>query len=123
MIASRICRDVVLSAAIFVLRLPGQAPLTPSTIREMERVSPGLENEYLRALRTDGALVTKTHPTGKHASGYEAWKLVIPAEYKIVVGSEAVEMISSFYLPRNVGDTFAKSNSEGRLTGYSLVGD
>jgi hypothetical protein len=117
MITSTICRGLVLSAALFVLRLPGPAPVTAYTIRELERVSPGLENEYLRARRTDGGLVTKTLATGKSASGHEAWKLDLPADFKMVVVAEVVGMISTFYSPRNFGYAFAKPNCEDRLKG------
>ncbi|MCX6607401.1 MAG: hypothetical protein NTV52_27975, partial [Acidobacteria bacterium] len=97
------------------LRLPGQAPLTPYTIQELERVSPGLENEYLRARRTDGALATKTLPAGKGASASEGWKLDLPAEFKTVVVAEVVGMISTFYSPRNVGHASAKLNPDGQV--------
>ena len=60
MIASRICRDLVLAAAIFVLRLPGQAPLTPSTIREMERVSRGSRTN------TSALAARMAHSSQKH---------------------------------------------------------
>jgi len=106
---------------------PANRRLIPYTIRELEKVSPGLENEYLRALRSDGTRVTKTLPTGKSASGNEAWKLDVPAEYKTVIVADAVGMVSTFYSPRNVpsnaGYTSAKPNCEGRLTGYTVVGE
>ena len=117
MVTSRICRGVALSTALFVLRPPGQAHVTPYSIRKLERVSPGLDNEYLRARRADGALVPRTHPTEKSAARNKAWKLVIPAEFKTNIIAEAVEMISTCYSPRNVGNAFAQLNCEDHIIG------
>jgi hypothetical protein len=74
-----------------------------------------IETHQLLAVRSDGARVARSLPSGKHNSGMEAWNIRLPEHGQYIVFVDAVKSQSTFYsepLPASLARTVRKNRDD-----------